>query len=502
MPERAKGRPAGKGQPPRRETLGDRIARLRTRAGGHPTAPSPRAKRVSRREREARKQRLIRTGIAIAGGLVVLVLLAGALNEWVLKPRAVLAEVAGEQIRRSDYWTAREIDLLEQARLYQSFADMVGPDQSGQYLSQAQASLAQIPAVRGSTDTDPATLNGMIDDRLYVRGAEAMGLAVTADEAELWLLDQFAPAGAPLRTPAPTPTLTPDRAAMLTATASAEALPADATPEAAALPSPPVLGDAGPAGTPAVATPVPGAATPAAEAATPVPNATPNPVDALATAEAGLDNFADNTLAEAGISRDDYLAHVAVPAVAREKVEDALGADVGQSAPQVHAAHILVATKDLADRLAAEIAGGADFAELARANSTDEGTAGNGGDLGWFVREEMVKPFADVAFSLEPGQTSEPFQTEFGWHIVRVLDTDPDRPLTDAQITRIGQVRTGDWLAAQRAAANVTTVLPPTPTPIAGEFVPPLNAPPAPLAPDLPATPAVATPVPLATPSS
>ncbi len=488
MPERAKGRPAGKGQPPRRETLGDRIARLRGRAGGHPTAPAPRTKRVSRREIEARKQRTLRVVVTAAAAIVVVVLAAGALNEWVLKPRAVLAEVAGEPIRRSDYWTAREIDLLEQARLYQSFADMVGPDQRGQYLAQADAAIAGIPGVRGSTDTDPATLNGMIDDRLYVRGANEMGMPVSGDEAELWLLDQFAPLGSPLRTPAPTPTLTPDRAAMLTATAEAAALFDDATPVGAT----PV-----PDETPLAATPV----SDGTPAASPVADATPEPMDALATAEAGLSAFEADTLDAVGISRADYLARVAVPAVAREKVEDAFAAEVGQSAPQVHAAHILVASKDLADQLAADLAAGADFADLARANSTDQGTAINGGDLGWFVREEMVAPFADAAFSLEPGETSEPVQSEFGWHIVRALEADPDRPLTDAQITRIGQVRVNDWLAAERAEANVTSVLPPTPAPSAGEFVPPLNAPPAVLETEPEASPA-ATPVALATPSS
>jgi peptidyl-prolyl cis-trans isomerase C len=80
--------------------------------------------------------------------------------------------------------------------------------------------------------------------------------------------------------------------------------------------------------------------------------------------------------------------------------------------------------------------GGEDFAAVAREISTDVGTAPNGGDLGWFTREEMVAPFAEAAFALEPGTISEPIETEFGWHVIRVAESDPDRPLTDLQINQ------------------------------------------------------------------
>ena len=67
-----------------------------------------------------------------------------------------------------------------------------------------------------------------------------------------------------------------------------------------------------------------------------------------------------------------------------------------------------------------EVRGGEDFARLARNNSDDPGSARKGGDLGFFKRGQMVKAFEDTAFSLEPGQISEPFQTRFGWHILKV----------------------------------------------------------------------------------
>jgi peptidyl-prolyl cis-trans isomerase C len=91
--------------------------------------------------------------------------------------------------------------------------------------------------------------------------------------------------------------------------------------------------------------------------------------------------------------------------------------------PEVHAAHILVATEDQAKKLIAELKGGADFATLAKANSTDPGAA-NGGDLGFFKATDMLPEFSAVAFSLKPGEISDkPVQTRYGWHVIKVIET-------------------------------------------------------------------------------
>jgi peptidyl-prolyl cis-trans isomerase D len=71
-------------------------------------------------------------------------------------------------------------------------------------------------------------------------------------------------------------------------------------------------------------------------------------------------------------------------------------------------------------RLRQEIEAGADFAELASVVSDDEASAAKGGDLGTFGRNRMVKPFADAAFALKAGELSEPVQTRFGWHLIKV----------------------------------------------------------------------------------
>jgi peptidyl-prolyl cis-trans isomerase C len=92
-----------------------------------------------------------------------------------------------------------------------------------------------------------------------------------------------------------------------------------------------------------------------------------------------------------------------------------------QPEQEVHARHILVATEDEAKEIEAELKKGADFATLAKQKSKDPGAA-EGGDLGWFTKDQMVPEFADVAFKLDKGQISDPVKTQFGWHIIKVED--------------------------------------------------------------------------------
>ena len=89
---------------------------------------------------------------------------------------------------------------------------------------------------------------------------------------------------------------------------------------------------------------------------------------------------------------------------------------------RARARHILVETEEEAKALKAELDGGADFAALAKDKST--GPSGpNGGDLGWFGLGMMVKPFEDAVLALEPGQVSDPIQTQFGWHVIKLNET-------------------------------------------------------------------------------
>jgi peptidyl-prolyl cis-trans isomerase C len=97
--------------------------------------------------------------------------------------------------------------------------------------------------------------------------------------------------------------------------------------------------------------------------------------------------------------------------------------DAATDKTEYHASHILVPTKEKAVALIKKIKGGAKFEDVAKAESTDNSKA-NGGDLGWFTTARMVKPFGDAVKALKKGEiTTEPVQTQYGWHIIRLDDT-------------------------------------------------------------------------------
>lgn len=89
---------------------------------------------------------------------------------------------------------------------------------------------------------------------------------------------------------------------------------------------------------------------------------------------------------------------------------------------EVRARHILVETKEQAREVQQKLAHGGDFAQLARQFSKDPGSKDQGGELGYFGRGQMVPQFEEEAFRLKKGEISEPFATQFGWHILKVDD--------------------------------------------------------------------------------
>ncbi len=228
------------------------------------------------------------------------------------------------------------------------------------------------------------------------------------------------------------------------------------------------------------------------------PTATLSREQALATSTATFGQYLKSLQSNAGMSRDDYVRLIARPAVARQKATDKLVSEIPAVAPQVHALHILQATKDGAElaRLAL-INEHRDFADLAREQSTDTTTAPNGGDLGWFPRGVMVKEFEDAAFALPVGEVSQPVQTKFGWHLIKVVERDEQRPVAEDTLRQLKEGAFQKWLDGQRAESQVTSSFLPTPTPAAATtFEPPPGAPPTPIPTPVP------TPSPVGSPSA
>lgn len=143
-----------------------------------------------------------------------------------------------------------------------------------------------------------------------------------------------------------------------------------------------------------------------------------NPSDDPLAVKLQLEN--DRRAALANIVADKYMSEpvdaAAVQAAYDEQVKSF------QPQPEYDASHILVKTEEEAKKLLADITGGADFAEVAKTNSTD-GSAAQGGELGWFGAGQMVPEFETAVAGMKKGDVAGPIQTQFGWHLIKLNDT-------------------------------------------------------------------------------
>ncbi len=136
--------------------------------------------------------------------------------------------------------------------------------------------------------------------------------------------------------------------------------------------------------------------------------------DARRRLAAAEERILGNVLVETAISQS--VTEAAVERVYEEQ------ARLAPRVPEVRARHILVETREEAEEALRVLQDGVTFAELAGRISRDPATRLNGGDLGYFTQAGIVPGFAEVAFATEEGAISAPFETEYGWHILTVMD--------------------------------------------------------------------------------
>ena len=142
-------------------------------------------------------------------------------------------------------------------------------------------------------------------------------------------------------------------------------------------------------------------------------------VDKTPAVQAEIEHQRINIIASAMINRDSD--RLAVNEADMKKEYEARKAELGGK--ELKARHILLKTKKSAEEVIAKLDKGADFAELASSQSTGP-SAANGGDLGWFRTDQMVKPFSEAASKLTKGTyTKEPVHTQYGWHVILVEDS-------------------------------------------------------------------------------
>ena len=146
-------------------------------------------------------------------------------------------------------------------------------------------------------------------------------------------------------------------------------------------------------------------------------------------------------------------AKAAVTDEAMKKVYAEAIKDVGNE-QEVSARHILVENEDDAKKIAADLKAGGDFAAIAKERSKDPGSKEQGGDLGFFSKDQMVPEFAEAAFKLDKGQISDPVKSQFGWHIIRVDDKRTKQPPAFEQVK--DQIET---YVQRKAQADLVTKL-------------------------------------------
>ncbi len=374
-------------------------------------------KQIARSIREKQQRRQLLIGLGIVGFLILFVIAYAVVNEMVLKPSEPVAKVNSEKIPLKEYqkYVLYTYDQTSQRlQQYRAFQAQYDPDgKMGLFKSQVeqlQATL-QNPDQLGST-----VLDQMIDDTLVEQAARERNITVSPDEIESRIHQMFG-----YDPNAPTPTPTP-----ITATKT-------------------ITG-------------------------TPAPTAVPPMTKAQF--EKSYQEFLQRISTKDKMTEEDF-RNIVRAQILKEKLQEKIGEEkVGPTAEEVHARHILISfstgTKNGAPAgrspelalaraisITQQLQKGADFAELAKKYSDDPGSKDKGGDLGWFPRGVMVKEFEDAAFSLKPGEISDPIKTQYGFHIIQVLEKDPNHKLDESTLKTLRQKAYQEWFADYKAKAKI-----------------------------------------------
>ncbi len=415
--------------------------------------PAPKVttkKHLARLDKERMQRRYLLLGVAAVVLIVIAVIVYGILDQTYFQANRVVAQVGDQKITVKEFQTQTRFARYMLIREHDSYT-------SNSLFAQFYTD--RIQEIE-TTLADPATvgkqaLDGMIEDLVVAREATARGITVTDEELEKGMQEAFGffaqgtPTTAPTSTPFVTATLNPTQEGWLPPTPTASSTPttepATATPTAT--PEQPTT------------TPTPEGATPSAPEVTSTPEGTPTPFPTatpytLEGYQAELKTFVD-TLSAIGYDEAHLRAYIRNNLL-RQKLFEALTADVETQAEKVWARHILVATEEEANQVLERLNQGEDFARLASELSLDTSNKDAGGDLGWFTKGVMDPAFETATFALTIGQTSQPVQTTFGYHIIQLLGRQV-LPLTDAELSNAKQNAWTEWLTTAKAAEDVVT---------------------------------------------
>jgi peptidyl-prolyl cis-trans isomerase D len=388
-------------------------------------------KHLARVERERIQTRyiLIVSGIVLA--LVVLLIGWGIATQYLLEPNQPVAKVNSEAITTrafQAYARFQRGQIVNQYYQYQQLMQMFGGgDASTQSLF--QQNLAQLSYQLEPTLLGQDVVDTLIQDRLIRAEAKNRGIEVTSDEIEKSIQDFFGffPNGTP--TPAPTKEVIPTSTIsplQLTLVAFTPTPTEQATTEAA-----------NPTPTTTLA---------------PTPSSEPSPTPTAYTQDAYKGNL-NNYLNYLKISTSD-MRWIFETRLFREKLFEAITADVSKDEDQVWARQIVVADEATANEVKSRLDAGENFIDLVQEYTILTPTIATGGDLGWFSQGEQDPALETAAFNLEIGQASDPIKVGDNWEIILVLGHEI-RQMSDTKFDQLRQQKFDEWLTSQRDASNV-----------------------------------------------
>lgn len=399
--------------------------------------PTKKQTALNRREREL--QRRVLLGVGITGALVVILLATGLLQQLVLIPNSPVASANGVKITTDRYQARVKYEralLVNQLAQYQQIQEQLDPGGTNNFFG---SQIQQLEQQLSSPETLAlSVLDNMIDETLIRQEAAKRGLSV--DPADLQKEVQKNFGYEPDATP--TPIMTP---ATITSTQV-------------------VTTSAGVTGTQVVSVTV-----------TPAPTATPyTETEYQRVYKETLDNIKQSS----GVTEAEFRA-LTESRLLRTKLQEAVTEDMSPTEEQIKARHILVSVADTATDDEKKAADEKIKAALARLKNgelfdavakevSDDSTAANGGDLGWFGRGRMVAEFEDAAFKLEVGQFSDIVTSQFGYHIIMVTEKDPARALDESALGAKKDQAFEEFLTKLRDESTIertwnTSKIPPTP---------------------------------------
>ncbi len=406
---------------------------------------APTKKHLARQEREKQQIRWIIIGSIVIIGLVVGLILAGIINENIIKPRRNVAVVNGDAIRGNEFQNQVRFSraaLIQNAQQTAQFMQLFQDDPNT--LASFASQLQQIQYQLEETAVGQEVIDRMVDDLLIRQESERRGIQITEEDInkEFQNILGYFPEGTPTPKPtlgiSPTSTLT---TLQLTASAPTATLEATSILTATATFEP----------TP---TSIPEVTEPLTPTATLEPTLTPTPF--TAEGYANLYKQVIENYSQFGVSEKD-LRYVVIAQLYSAKLQESVLAelDVPSTREETWAQHILVEDEQTAKDVLSRFENGESWCQLASEFSTDPGSKDSCGDLGWFAKGVMTAPFEEAAFSLPVGEISAPIQSEFGYHLIWVLGRE-EKQISESEFVQQQQTKFKEWIGTLREASEIT----------------------------------------------